>query len=225
MVLGAFGTVFADVVETEDHRIEWLKEQGILQGDGTGEFGLEGSLLRSELARIVAVALEAEAAAQSLKSSNSGFADMTPAHWANGFAAYANSKGYMIGNNKNEFMPNGKVSYAEALVVLTKIALDGDLTPAEKANSLTWYGPYVAKAAELGLTEGVSITNVGAEGVKEDVLKMLYNVLNNKQYGNYTVLKAIVLENDRISRLGKNEVTVEVIKEVQRANFVDESRK
>ncbi|MBU5313139.1 S-layer homology domain-containing protein [Tissierella carlieri] len=225
MVLGTFGTVFAETAETTlDSKVQWLIDQGLLQGDGSGDYGLEKTVTRDVLARIVAVALQDEESAKALQSLPSGFVDMTSSHWANGYASYANAKGYMVGNAKRQFMPAGTTTYAEALVVLTKIALNGDLTEAEKANALTWYAPYVAKANEIGVTEGVTIANVGAPAVKEDILKMLYNVLNSSKFGNYNVIKAIVLENDRIARVGANEVTVEVIKEVQRANFVDASR-
>lgn len=224
MVLGTFGTVFAEETGTGSEKIDWLVKQGIVQGTSQG-LELDKTVDRATVARLVAVALNEEAAAESLKLVPSGFVDMNTAHWANGYAALANGRGYMVGNAKREFMPSKATTYAEVLSVLVRVSLGRDLTDAEKAGAITWYAPYVAKAAELGITEGVSVANVGADAVRKDVLEMLYNVLTNKSHGRYDVYKAIVLENSRVSKLSDNEIVVEVIDKVKTAQYVEESRK
>lgn len=224
MVLGTFGTVFAEETGSGSEKIDWLVKQGIVQGTSQG-LELDKTVDRATVARLVAVALNEEAAAESLKLVPSGFVDMNTAHWANGYAALANGRGYMVGNAKREFMPSKATTYAEVLSVLVRVSLGRDLTDAEKAGAITWYAPYVAKAAELGITEGVSVANVGADAVRKDVLEMLYNVLTSKSHGRYDVYKAIVLENSRVSKLNSDEIVVEVIEKVKTAQYVEESRK
>jgi hypothetical protein len=224
MVLGTFGTVFAEETGSSSEKIDWLVKQGIVQGTSQG-LELDKTVDRATVARLVAVALNEEAAAESLKLVPSGFVDMNTAHWANGYAALANGRGYMVGNAKREFMPSKSTTYAEVLSVLVRVSLGRDLTDAEKAGAITWYAPYVAKAAELGITEGVSVGNVGADAVRKDVLEMLYNVLTSKSHGRYDVYKAIVLENSRVSKLSADEIVVEVIEKVKTAQYVEESRK
>ena len=144
---------------------------------------------------------------------------MNTAHWANGYAALANGRGYMVGNAKREFMPSKATTYAEVLSVLVRVNLGRDLTDAEKAGAITWYAPYVAKAAELGITEGVSVANVGGEAVRKDVLEMLYNVLQSTKNARYEVLKAIVLENSRVAKLGDTQIKVEILEEVVKSKL------
>lgn len=224
MVLGTFGTVFAEETGTGSEKIDWLVKQGIVQGTSQG-LELDKTVDRATLARLVAVALNEEAAAESLKLVPSGFVDMNTAHWANGYAALANGRGYMVGNTKQQFMPSKATTYAEVLSVLVRVNLGRDLTDAEKAGAITWYAPYVAKAAELGITAGVSVGNVGADAVRKDVLEMLYNVLQSTKNARYDVLKGIVLENSRVAKLDKNEIKIEILEEVKRVNYSEDSKK
>lgn len=224
MVLGTFGTVFAEETGSGSEKIDWLVKQGIVQGTSQG-LELDKTVDRATVARLVAVALNEEAAAESLKLVPSGFVDMNTAHWANGYAALANGRGYMVGNTKQQFMPSKSTTYSEVLSVLVRVSLGKDLTDAEKAGAITWYAPYVAKAAELGITEGVSIANVGADAVRKDVLEMLYNVLQSTKNARYDVLKGIVLENSRVAKLDKNEIKIEILEEVKRVNYSEDSKK
>ena len=53
---------------------------------------------------------------------------------------------------------------------------------------------------------------------------MLYNMINCKEFGDRKIVKAIVLENSRVEKVGADEIVVEVIKVVQQANWVGANR-
>ncbi|WP_308523409.1 S-layer homology domain-containing protein [uncultured Tissierella sp.] len=222
MVLGTFGTVFADGTGSE--KIDWLVKQEMIKGDQSGDLKLDSKIDRASTARMIAVALGLESEAESLKLINSGFKDMTTAHWANGYANLAAGKNLIVGDAKGNFMPAKDITNGEVLAILVRLSLGRDLTAEERGNAGSWVAPYIAKASELGVTDGVNITDVNAAAIRKDVFEMFYNVITGKQHGKYDIYKAIVLENHRVQKLNKDEILVEIIKEIKKADYVKESR-
>ena len=199
--------------------IEVLKKAGFISGFSkeTEDFKAEQNVTRAQFASMIVRVKGSEKAAEMLKSAPTGFTDVPVTHWANGYIAIAKNAGYVNGYPDGSFKPEGQITYAEMATMLT-IALGkneaGDRFPQS----------YIMKAQQLGLfkdVEGVNFTDMATRG---DVFKMVYNMITSKEFANRKILKAIVLENARVENLADNEVTVEVIDVVQKANWADASR-
>lgn len=54
-------------------------------------------------------------------------AEDTEGHWAEASIALAGQNGYMKGRSKDEFVPKGTLTVAEAMVTLDRVLLDGDI--------------------------------------------------------------------------------------------------
>lgn len=54
-------------------------------------------------------------------------AEDTKGHWAEASIALAGQNGYMKGRTKDEFVPKGTLTVAEAMVTLDRVLLDGDI--------------------------------------------------------------------------------------------------
>lgn len=220
MVLGTMGSlVFAE--GTGNDKVNELIDLGLVQGYGDGTYGLDKTITRAEVATMLVRALNAETEAKAMQNIPSVFTDMNSLHWANGYVNYAVGKGIISGYPDKTFRPSNEITYAEVAKMLVEVL--GGLTDAEKANAV-WPTTWLAKAAQLGVFEGVSIEDYSAKAVREKVFEMVYNVYFTKEVGNNTIVKAIVLENYRVETLAKDEVVVELISILQRAQFADESR-
>lgn len=223
MVLSIFSPVFAEEEVTaeniakDEEFIEFLKEQNIIEGDKSGDLMLDKDIDRASFAAILVRADGKDAVAKSVATLPSKFADMNAAHWANGYATVAHDNLWMKGNPSNEFMPGRSISYAEIATTLVRYL-------GEEKDGMVYPTSYIAKATELGLFKGTE--EIAGEytknAVRRNVFMMLYNALSREDFGKYNVYKMIVLENNRVAQLGKNQIKAEVLSVVQMANNVDE---
>ncbi len=158
-----------------------------------------------------------EASAKSLATVPTGFKDVPTNHWANGYIAVAKQQGFVNGYTDGTFRPDRQISYQDMATMLT-IALGqaevGTVYPAG----------YIVKAQQLGLFQDVNVPAYTDMATRGDVFKMLYNMINCKEFGERKIDKAIVLENSRVEKLADDEIVVEVIKAVQEANWVGATR-
>ena len=223
MVLSIFAPVFAEEEVTaeniakDEEFIEFLKEQNIIEGDKSGDLMLDKDIDRASFAAILVRADGKDAVAKSVATLPSKFADMNAAHWANGYATVAHDNLWMKGNPSNEFMPGRSISYAEIATTLVRYL-------GEEKDGMVYPTSYIAKATELGLFKGTE--EIAGEytknAVRRNVFMMLYNALSREDFGKYNVYKMIVLENNRVAQLGKNQIKAEVLSVVQIANNVNE---
>ena len=223
MVLSIFSPVFAEedvtakTIEKNEEFIEFLKEQNIIEGDKSGDLMLDKDIDRASFAAILVRADGKDAVAKSVATLPSKFADMTAAHWANGYATVAHDNLWMKGDPQNNFMPGKSISYAEIATTLVRYL-------GEEKDGMVYPTSYIAKATELGLFKGTE--EIAGEytknAVRKNVFMMLYNALSREDFGKYNVYKMIVLENSRVAQLGKNQIKAEVLSVVQIANNVNE---
>ena len=210
-------------VKTEDpaltRAITVLKKAGFITGYSadSDDFKVEKNVKRSEFASMIVRAMGLEKSAKSLATVPTGFKDVPTNHWANGYIAVAKQQGFVNGYTDGTFRPDRQISYQDMATMLT-IALGqaevGTVYPAG----------YIVKAQQLGLFNDVNVPAYTDMATRGDVFKMLYNMINCKEFGSRKIVKAIVLENNRVENLGDREVTVEVIDIVQEANWADASR-
>lgn len=219
LVLGSFSFAFADTAKpTDNDRVNKLIELGLVLGDAGG-YRLNDTITRAEAAVLVTKALDLDQVAQASKYA-SNFKDVATNHWALGYVNVVAGRGIVNGYPDGTFRPDANISYAEIITMMVQVL--GGLT--EQEAKAPWPANMITKASSLGILKDVPVANFGEIAVRERVFEVVYNTITSQKAGNYQVVKAIVIENNRVQSLKDNEVVVEVIEEVQRANFVTESR-
>ena len=198
---------------------EVLKKAGIISGysKDSEDFKAEKNVTRAEFASMIVRALNLEASAKSLATVPTGFKDVPTNLWANGYIAVAKQQGIINGYPNGTFQPNRQISYQDMATMLT-IALG-------KAEVGTVYpAGYIVKAQQLGLFNKVDVPAYTDMATRGNVFKMVYNMVTSKEFGKRKIVKAIVLENNRVEKIGKDEIVAEVIDVVQQADWADASR-
>lgn len=196
-----------------------LKKAGFISGysKDSDDFKVEKNVTRAEFASMIVRALGLEESAKSLATLPTGFKDVPANLWANGYIAVAKQQGIVNGYPNGTFQPNRQISYQDMATMLT-IALG-------KQEAGTVYpAGYIVKAQQLGLFKNVDVPAYTDMATRGNVFIMLHNMITSKEFGQRKIVKAIVLENSRVEKLAADEVTVEVISLVQKANWVDGNR-
>lgn len=155
-----------------------LNVLGIIEGYPDGSFGLDRNITRAEFAKIAVVAAGLKDAAEQLVNFPSQFSDVKVGEWYTGWINMAASQGFVKGDPAGTFRPNDNITYAEVVTVLVRLLGYND--------NLTgpWPTNYLAKAVELGITDGVAL-NASAPAVRGDVFVMTNNTLDcNTVYWN-----------------------------------------
>lgn len=230
LVLGSFSMAFADHADTTltpQQKIDRLVEMGFVKGkDASGsDLDLQSPIKRSETSAIVSRALlsggdkSMEAVEAEIERSrySSRFTDVSLNSWYNPYVNVSVQEGIVEGYPNGEFRPERDIKYSEVITMMVRV-LGEQPTPGVK-----YPDNYIGKARELGILDDIKVDYVG-QAQRQGVFELLYNTLTSKGIGNYNIDKVLVLENNRVESIGANEIVVEVIKEVQRANFVDGSR-
>ncbi|SHI15180.1 S-layer homology domain-containing protein [Sporobacter termitidis DSM 10068] len=130
-----------------------LNMMGALQGDGSGDLNLGGALTRAQFCKIAVVVLGL--------GKNVGqyagytiFPDVPASGWASGYVNLAvRSAGIMSGYTNGKFGPDDVITYGQAVTVLMKML---GYTTADVG--YTWPDSFILKAADVGLTDGVSLS-------------------------------------------------------------------
>jgi S-layer family protein len=187
MVLGSFGTVFAatdvatedlkkvpkDVVGTEyEKAVSRLVAFDVLNGYKDGTYKPEQDVTRAEFAKILVEALGIGNAAKAAVGKVT-FPDVTASHWASGYVNVASGQGLIEGFPNGEFKPNDQVTYAEALTMLVRA-----LGYQDSFLKGVWPGSHIAKAAEAGITSGVSYSDARGFANRGKVAQMVNNTLD-----------------------------------------------
>lgn len=119
-------------------------------GDESG-FRPNDTITRAEFAKIAIVMMGLGKTAESSKG-YSNFPDVPSDHWASGYINIAASQGIIKGDPTGTFRPEDKISNAETLTILLRILGYGQFI-----QDSHWPVGYIAKATELGITDGVDI--------------------------------------------------------------------
>lgn len=205
MVLGSISIVSA---ATGNSKVDWLIDKGLVTGD-EGGYRLNDTIRRSEASAMVVRAVEQDAIAASLQSITSRFKDMnlSTVLWARGYVNYVDGQGIVNGYPDGTFGPNRPITYAEIIKIL--VMVNGDLPDTTGYEGSLWAVPYITKAVEVGITEGVTIPNndYNANAVREKVFEMVYNTMNKKVQAEQESYKGIVIGNSRVEGMPANQIT------------------
>lgn len=206
LVLGSVQTAIA---QTGNQKVDWLIKEGLVLGDAGG-YRLDDTITRAEVATMVTRAMDAESTADLLKSGTSMFSDIQTSFWANGYINYAASVGFITGYPDGTFKANNNISYAEIITILVRtsgeevnVAMEGEF----------WATPYIIKAIELGITQGVTVpgSNYNADATREKVFEMVYNTVDRRLMAEREAYRVLFVENERVSELKENELVATVL--------------
>ena len=113
-------TVFSDVDKAHKAMVAKFVGAGLLDGYEDGTFRGDATIRRSELAKVLALALGLDTENVKVAASKR-FGDVPASHWAYGYIYAMTKAGYLKGDNGN-FRPEDNISRAELVTVLNRIA-------------------------------------------------------------------------------------------------------
>ena len=162
----AAGSAFTDIYNTDvAQAAETLRLLGIVSGTGGTSFSPDRALTRAEFCKL-AVELMGDGDKVAAQMNRTVFQDVPSTHWARGYIAVATqgtttgsgdtavtTAGIIRGDAYGNFNPDRAITYAEAVTILVRILGYGDSDV-----GMLWPDGYLAKARELGLTEGLNLT-------------------------------------------------------------------
>ena len=167
LMTGAVYAQYTDVDVQNEFKpaIDNLTVYGIMSGNGDGTFEPNGNVTRAQFAKI-AVKLSGE---DVLMTNGGLFSDTPEGYWANGYIATAAKRGYIYGYPDGSFRPEENISFAQGITILLRVLGYGT---AQLGNE--YPGAYIKKAAELGITNGMS----GIESFNTNTVKLVLNTDN-----------------------------------------------
>ena len=201
LVAPTANAMFADVHDqATSSAVALLQNLGIVTGFPDGTFRPGESFTRAQFCTM-AVLLSGARDATAYEGFTI-FPDVRANHWARGYInAAVRSLGIVTGFPDGTFQPDIPISYAQAVTALMRLLgyTDADV-------GLNWPYGYLNKAAQIGLTDGVSL---GANDniTRGESARMFYNAIfaNGKDGMRYcdtlgfTEQRAIVLRQDGVS--------------------------
>lgn len=155
VVLAASGSSQDDAFNA---KLKMLLEAGIITGDQKGNLNLDQNITRAQLAVIMVRAFGLENTAKS-PAMTATFSDVAPGSWYSGYIAAAKQlievNGYTLGTGNGKFNPNGNVTSAEAIALMSKFL---GVDPAPGISD--WAAAYVQAAVQLGFLNSLEAKNI-----------------------------------------------------------------
>ncbi len=166
-----------DVIGTDyEEAVTRLVAFGVIGGYPDGTYKPEEEINRAQFAKIMVMALGLNDAVPAAQNQATGFKDVQAGYWAAGYINVASGQGLLKGYPDGTFRPANKVSYAESLTMLVRsLGYQDEFLPGN------WPGNYVAKAADVKITSGVTMPADAKVGAKRGpVAQLVDNTLDAK---------------------------------------------
>jgi hypothetical protein len=188
LAFGSMGSAFAadakltEGIDNQDvvKAIEKLNAFDIVNGMDDGKYHAEGELTRAQFSKMLVEALGLGSAAQT-SVNKPAFNDVDAScQWAWGYINVAQGQGLLSGYPDGTFKPSAKVSYAEALTMLVRA-----LGYKDEFLAGSWPGNYMAKAADVDITDGVKVEGSVNRGAAALLLSNTLdaNIIKQQSYG------------------------------------------
>lgn len=174
---------FKDADSIKDYAkdaVAWAAKEGVVKGDDQGNFNPTADITRQDFVTML-WRLNGEVASDKELT----FGDKADIKdYAQVAVAWAVENGYITGRDNGNFDPAAKITRAEIVAILNRVA---DNAKAEKAASFTDIGSHWAKdaiawAAEAGIVNGVGndLFAPNDNATRQDTVVMLYKFVNLK---------------------------------------------
>lgn len=191
--------VFAN---TGNAKVDYLIENNYVQGDSRG-YRLNDPITRAEATKMIVEVSGMGNQVPDFKGFKSMFTDINNSHWANGYINVAVINSLVNGYPDKTFKPSNNITYAEVIKML--VVAKGETVDTRGYSGPYWFIPYSIKATEIGITEGVSLSDFTQNATREKVFELVYNTIPKKVFSSFESYKGIIIENNRVSNLKKNE--------------------
>lgn len=187
------GTVtFSDVSDRDTAMAaESLRLMGVLDGYGDGTFRPGTSLTRAQFCKMAVYAMNGEDELGRY-STVTVFPDVKPSYWASSYINMAaKGKGIIAGYVDGQFHPDRTVTVGQAVTILLRLLGYKD----ENLGGI-WPQSYMAEAASIGMTDGVS-TNAYAALTRAQAARLFLNLLraDTVEGGAYAATLGTVVDN------------------------------
>ncbi len=159
---------------SDDEVTALLSELNIMNGDGSGNFNLDGRVTRAEMAKLAVASSERkDTVALGLKFSP--FSDVPGSFWGAPYIRSAVDAGIVEGYMDGSFKPEGEVTYEEAVTMMLKVL---GYTSADFGASY----PY----GQLGTAQGLNLTDgmngqIGEPVTRRQAAVLICNALEAKK--------------------------------------------
>lgn len=165
-------TTFSDVSDGNTAvAVESLRLLGVLDGYGDGTFRPDNSLTRAQFCKMAVYAMNLSSELGKYRSVTV-FPDVKPSHWA---ASYVNlaakGKAIIAGYADGYFRPDNVVTFAQAVTILVRVLGYSDADVGG-----VWPDGYLAQAATIGLTDGLSLS-AGTALTRANAARLFANLL------------------------------------------------
>lgn len=183
---------FTDVEETNRYRtaIEFLYDEGIVQGYDDGTFRPYDSINRAEALKLVLMSFETlESTSGENETETISFNDVPEDAWHYSYIQQATEKGITKGYDDGNFYPERSINRVEALKLVIKSAgifdepyvhptLDAD--PANDVPKDSWFADYVDYALDNGITylDAEGNLNPDTTITRGEMADLIYRVKN-----------------------------------------------
>lgn len=147
MTLVPFSGFAGDIDPDFQDAINLCQALGIMQNYEDGTFRPDNKVTRAEFSTILIRLLSLEQAAEAIDEP-SKFNDVADNHWAKKQINLLYTLGYINGVGNGQFMPDGNITYEQAVKTLVVILGYGILAD---TSSEPWYTTYITIGAKIGL--------------------------------------------------------------------------
>jgi|GEM_PF-435815 len=225
--------IFTDITDSRLlQTASLLNALGIMQGTSKGTFSPDTTMTRAQFCKIAVTSMGVTDV--NAYRNYTIFPDVKNTHWAIPYinatirASKLEKQEIIRGYADGTFRPDQNVNYGEACTMLLR------MLGYKESDIKFWPGDYIAKAQDIGLTEGITIDNPLQEISRRDAAIMILNTLNATPEGEQgeqtasllsklsyqTVQDCILLEtSDTNSELMPGEARFyEILEEIQFAN-------
>lgn len=157
---GAAVSSFHDITDpTVGRNADLLRFMGVVKGTGGDSFNPAGTLTRAEFCAML-IRVTGKEDREAGYRNRTIFTDVTSTHWARGYVNLAaapkkeDEPRLIAGMGDGTFKPDAAIDYAQAATILIRALGYSD----EEVGSV-WPADHIAKAAELGLSDGVNASS------------------------------------------------------------------
>ena len=183
--LAAGSTAFADTSAWNDDDIMPLLDSlGIMQGDGSGSYGLDRAVSRAEMAKIT-VNSSSHKNETALGMSVSPFSDVPSFSWAAPYILNGSSNGLFKGFADGSFRPGDTVTFEEAVTMMLRV-----LGYEDSRFGASYPHGQVSLAQSIGLLDNVE-GDYGCALTRRQVARLVYNALNTELSGSSSKLISV----------------------------------
>ena len=178
MVMGA-GAAFSDQDKIENtEAVDACSALNIIGGYPDGSYKPEGNIKRSEITKMICVALNGGKEPNVSTNTPPTFSDVrgTSAAWAEGYIESCVAQGIISGVGGGRFSPNGNVTGTQlAKMLLVSLGYNANT---EEFVGNAWATNVNVRASQKGLYEGLESMDTSAAITRDNAAQMVWNAMN-----------------------------------------------